>query len=288
MSNSIKLPEEEKIPLRIEINKIISILERPENHKLEFDLRLLKKWIQEYNPELSENHIHYIAYRALTIIKAYRLKMEDPEKYAEFLRKKREYNKTHSKAIRKYTRKRYLVIKANPILYGKMRASQKRYFEKKHKEDPEFRKRQNEYQKKRLREMKEKNPKKYLELRKGHLRISKFAGGIKCPKCGFGIKTVTAGKNLGKRPIQCPKCRCFFPKNQSERIRIPRILPITKTEIKKQKMEFNSMTISEQALEGLKNLEKLASINIYEDDCEKIRNMWNLGKIFDIQKKTKI
>jgi hypothetical protein len=89
-----------------------------------------------------------------------------------------------------------------------------------------------------------------------HRRIGKYCGGVRCPHCGFGIKTSTAGKNLGKRPVICPKCRHSCPKNECEKIRIPRILPETQKKTEEIKKPSNELVIPEQAFEGLRNLGK--------------------------------
>ena len=133
-----------------------------------------------------------------------------------------------------------------------MREIQKNYFHKKWKEDPEFRKRIANYNKNYWKRMKEEDPEKYHFMQRMHRRIGRDAGGVRCPHCGFGIKTSTAGKNLGKRPIICPECKYTCPKNQCEKIRIPRVFPDAQPtpEIK---IKPDEMVIPESALEGLRN-----------------------------------
>lgn len=225
-SETIKsnLTEEQRKAIRPEIDKLISIFERPENHNLKFDMRLLKKWIMEYNPKITQNYLEYVSRRVMVNVKTYKLKREDPEKYAEILKQKRDYNKMHPEAIRKYSRKRYLKIKSNPILWEGMRKIQNEYHKRKYKTDPEYRKTLAKYQREYWRRMKEENPEKYHAMQQRGHQICKYTVGVKCPNCGFGIKTATIG-HLGKRPIQCPKCRFSYPKNQCEKIRIPRIFP---------------------------------------------------------------
>lgn len=246
------LTEEQRKAIRPEIYKLVSIFERPENQNLEFGIGQLKKWIMEYNPQLPKDHLDYMARRVMANLKINNLKREDPEKYAEYLKRKIEYNKTHPEVVRRSVRKRYLKIKVNPILYGKMKKSQKKYYAK-HKEDPEYRKKQAEYQKRYYKKMKEEDPEKYYVMQRLHRRIGKYCGGVRCPHCGFEIKTSTSGKNLGKRPVICPKCRHSCPKNECEKIRIPRIFPDAQP-ILETKIKPDEMTISESALEGLRNL----------------------------------
>jgi hypothetical protein len=251
------LTEEQRKAIRPEIFKLISVFERPENQNLEFGTRQLKKWIMEYNPQLPKDHLDYMARRIMANLKINKLKREDPEKYAEYLKRKIEYNKTHPEVVRRSVRKRYLKIKANPILYGKMRKSQKKYYAK-HKEDPEFRKKMVKYNKNYWKKMKEEDPEKFYVMQRTHRRIGKDAGGVRCPHCGFGIKTSTAGKNLGKRPVICPKCRHSCPKNQCEKIRIPRIFPEMKKpsglHLEQNKKPSDELIVPEQAFEGLRNL----------------------------------
>lgn len=279
---------EQRIPLQNEAKKIIELFDKPEYKNMRFDRRLLKKWAVEYKPKLPSDHIDYIVNRVIIISTLHKMKREDPVKYQKWLEEKRkrnrEYNKLHPDIAYKANRRRYEKIKQNPILFNAIKNKQREY-QKKRREDPEFREKQKLYQKEYLKKMKAEDPEKYREWIRIHRKPMRTTGGVKCPNCGFGIKTSTAGKNLGKRPIQCPRCRFFFPKNQSERIRIPRILSVTSTEIKKHRREFDSMAISEKALEGLKNLEKLTSNDIDENDYGKVRNMWNLGMAFQDEMK---
>jgi hypothetical protein len=260
-SETIKsnLTEEQRKAIQPEIFKLISVFETPENQNLEFGMGQLKKWIMEYNPQLPKDHLDYMAKRIMANLKINKLKREDPEKYAEYLKRKIEYNKTHPEVVRRSVRNRYLKIKNNPILWEKRREIHKKYYAKKYKEDPEYRKNVARHQREYWRRMKEEDPEKFYVMQRLHVlhrQISKYTGGVKCPKCGFEIKTSTSGKNLGKRPVICPKCRHSCPKNECEKIRIPRILPETQKKTEEIKKPSNELVIPEQAFEGLRNLGK--------------------------------
>jgi hypothetical protein len=147
------------------------------------------------------------------------------------------------------------------------------YYAKKYKEDPEYRKNVAKYQKQYWKKMKEQDPEKYhAMMQRGH-QICKYITGVKCPKCGFGIKTSTAG-HLGKRPVICPKCKYICPKKECEKIRIPRILPDTQKKIKEIEKPIDEMIISEQALEGLRNLGMA-----FQDEMEESREIVGREKI---------
>lgn len=188
----------------------------------------------------------------MVVLKFHRMKRENPERYAEFLKEKREYNKTHPETVRKASLKRYQKIKNNPILWKKTREMHKKYYAKKYKNDPEYRKKLAGYQREYWKRMKENDPEKYHAMQRGH-QICKYITGVRCPNCGNPIKTTTIGF-LGKRPVQCPNCRFSYPKNQCEKIRIPRIFPEAQKKTEETKKQPDEMIISEQALEGLRNL----------------------------------
>jgi len=231
-------------------------------------MRLLKKWITEYNPKITQDYLEYISFRVMVVLKHHRMKIEDPEKYAELLETKKKWNKDHPDKTRISSKKRYEKIKNNPILYQRLKEIQNKYHQKKCEEDPKYREKCNEYQRKRSKRLKAEDPEKYYVMCRIHRQMNKSTGGVKCPRCGFGIKTSTAGRNLGKRPIKCPKCKHSYPKNQCERIRIPRILPEEQKKTEEIKKPSNELVIPEQAFEGLRNLGKA-----FENEMEEPREI---------------
>jgi predicted RNA-binding Zn-ribbon protein involved in translation (DUF1610 family) len=245
---------------------MVSIFESPENRNLKFNKRQLKKWIMEYNPKITQENLEYISNRVMIALWIHRLKRERPEKYREILKRRRKWNKEHSEAIRKSARRRYKKIKNNPILYQKIRESQRKHFAKKYKEDPEFRKTLAKYQREYLKRMKKQDPERYHMIQRSH-HICKYTTGVKCPNCGNGIKTATSG-HLGKRPIKCPKCGFAYPKKECEKIKIPRILPETRKKIEEIKKLSDEMIITEQAMEGLRNLGM-----VFKDETEEPREI---------------
>ena len=252
-SENIKsnLTEEQRKGITPEIYKIISVFERPENHNLKFDMKQLKKWIMEYNPKITQDYLEYISNRIMVYLNKYRMKRENPKKYEEFLEKKRKYNRDNADKIRISSKKYYEKMKNNPIVWERVKEQHKKYYAKKYREDPEYRKKVAKYQKEYFHRMKKENPEKYYAMIRSYRRVSKSIAGVRCPHCGFGIKTITSGKNLGKKPIICPECHFSCPKNNCEKIRIFRTIPDMNPEVKK---EPDGMMITEKALEGLRNL----------------------------------
>jgi predicted RNA-binding Zn-ribbon protein involved in translation (DUF1610 family) len=230
---------------------MVSIFESPENRNLKFNKRQLKGWIIEYNPKITQDYLEYISDRVMITLWMYKIKREHPEKYKIILEKKRRYSKEHPEMNRIIAKRRYEKIKNNPILLQRMHEMQKTYLAKKRLE-PDYKQKQAEWQKKYYKKMKIENPEKYYLMQQMHKRPSKYITGVKCPNCGNPIKTITSG-HLGKRPIQCPKCRFAYPKKECERIKIPRILPETRKKTEEINQPPDKMILPEEVMKGLRN-----------------------------------
>jgi len=102
-----------------------------------------------------------------------------------------------------------------------MRKYMKRYYRKKYYNDPEFRRKLLESNRRWRERNKDYFKKRYRETRGKYLQ--KFTIGLECKNCGFKIKTFTGGRFL-KQEIKCPNCGMRWKKFELEKVIIEREL----------------------------------------------------------------
>ncbi len=141
---------------------------------------------------------------------------EKRDKHNEYMRKWREKNPDKQREISKryYKKHKKKLRKKHLKYYREHKEEILSKIRERYATDPEFK------------EKMKKSYMKWYEKTKTTRpsRLQPYTTGVKCI-CSFPIKCHTGGR-FGKRIIKCPKCGMETPKNQLERVRIPREFPV--------------------------------------------------------------